>query len=145
MSENAPFDLQSFLPYLLNQAAEESGLGFQKVYKDRYGMLRSDWRVLFHLGIFGEMTATEIGGRAKIHKTKVSRAVQRLTERRFVRRVRSEEDRRVEWLALTPAGQKAYEDLRGVAESYEAKLVAKLSLEDVAALKRILPKLVAPN
>ena len=29
------FDLQSFLPYLLNQAAEESSLAFQQVYKDR--------------------------------------------------------------------------------------------------------------
>ncbi|MBO9474577.1 MarR family transcriptional regulator [Shimia sp. R10_1] len=143
MSEKDPFDLQSFLPYLLNQAAEESSLGFQRVYKDRYGMLRSEWRVLFHLGMFGQMTATEIGARAKLHKTKVSRAVQRLSERRFVRRARSEEDRRVEWLELSPAGQKAYEDLRSVAARYEAELQRKLSSEEVAALKRILPKLVS--
>ncbi|MDA5557287.1 MarR family winged helix-turn-helix transcriptional regulator [Shimia sp. MMG029] len=143
MPEKHPFDLQSFLPYLLNQAAEESSLGFQKVYKDRYGMLRSEWRVLFHLGMFGQMTATEIGARAKLHKTKVSRAVQRLSERRFVRRARSEEDRRVEWLELSPAGQKAYEDLRSVAARYEAELQRKLSSEEVAALKRILPKLVS--
>lgn len=141
MSEKDPFDLQSFLPYLLNQAAEESSLGFQKVYKDRYGMLRSEWRVLFHLGIFGQMTATEIGGRAKIHKTKVSRAVQRLSERRFVRRARSEEDRRVEWLELTPAGRKAYEDLRDVAAKYEAALQSKLSAREVTQLKELLSKL----
>ncbi|WP_422048873.1 MarR family winged helix-turn-helix transcriptional regulator [Shimia sp.] len=141
MSEKDPFDLQSFLPYLLNQAAEESSLGFQKVYKDRYGMLRSEWRVLFHLGIFGQMTATEIGGRAKIHKTKVSRAVQRLSERRFVRRARSEEDRRVEWLELTAAGCKAYEDLRDVAAKYEAALQSKLSATEVTQLKELLSKL----
>ncbi|MBO9409122.1 MarR family transcriptional regulator [Shimia sp. R9_1] len=141
MSEKDPFDLQSFLPYLLNQAAEESSLGFQKVYKDRYGMLRSEWRVLFHLGIFGQMTATEIGGRAKIHKTKVSRAVQRLSKRRFVRRARSEEDRRVEWLELTPAGRKAYEDLRDVAAKYEAALQSKLSAREVTQLKELLSKL----
>ncbi|NHX28398.1 MarR family transcriptional regulator, partial [Escherichia coli] len=33
------FDLGDFLPYALNQAAEITSLGFQRAYKDRYGML----------------------------------------------------------------------------------------------------------
>ena len=70
MENSDTFDLQLFLPYLLNQAAEESSLSFQRVYKDRYGMLRTEWRVLFHLGIFGQMTARDIGLRARLHKTK---------------------------------------------------------------------------
>ena len=61
MNEKDDFALQDFLPYLLNRAAEESSLGFQKHYKNRYGMLRSEWRVLFHLGNYGQMTAKEIG------------------------------------------------------------------------------------
>jgi len=56
MSQKDAFDLQDFLPYLLNQAADASSLGFQKYYKDRYGMLRTEWRVLFHLGRYGAMT-----------------------------------------------------------------------------------------
>ena len=40
MENSDTFDLQLFLPYLLNQAAEESSLSFQRVYKDRYGMLQ---------------------------------------------------------------------------------------------------------
>ena len=89
MSEIDDFDLRFFLPYLLNQAAEESSLAFQQVYKGRYGMLRTEWRVLFHLGIYGEMTAKEIGERARMHKTKISRAVQRLADRRFLGEKRS--------------------------------------------------------
>ena len=38
------FELTHFLPYLLNQAAEASSLAFQRTYKDRYGMLRTEWR-----------------------------------------------------------------------------------------------------
>ena len=79
MPEEIEFDLQDFLPYLLNQAAEVSSLEFQQVYRDRYGMLRTEWRVLFHLGLYGTMTAAQIGSRAKMHKTKISRAVQRLS------------------------------------------------------------------
>ena len=49
------FDLSSFLPYALNQAAEATSIGFQKFYRQQYGMLRTEWRVLFHLGRYGEM------------------------------------------------------------------------------------------
>ena len=43
--------MQDFLPYLLNHAAEEVGQGFGRIYQDRYGMLRTEWRVLAHLGM----------------------------------------------------------------------------------------------
>ncbi|MCP4208710.1 MAG: winged helix-turn-helix transcriptional regulator [Shimia sp.] len=141
MTKPDDFDLQAFLPYLLNQAAEEASLGFQKIYKDRYGLLRSEWRVLFHLGIFGRLTATEIGAKGKVHKTKVSRAVQRLADRRLVKRARSEEDRRVEWLELTPTGEKVYLDLREVAQDYESSFSIQLNDAELQTLKGILLRL----
>lgn len=140
MSEQE-FNLQHFLPYQLNQAAEVSSLAFQNVYKKRYGMLRTEWRVLFHLGLYGQMTASEIGQRAKMHKTKISRAVHRLTERRFVERARDRQDRRVEHLTLTAQGQAAYLDLHEVAARYEQSLTAQLDPEEAAALRRALEKL----
>jgi len=139
--EKDDFALQDFLPFLLNRAAEESSMGFQTQYKDRYGMLRTEWRVLFHLGIYGRMTAKEISERAKIHKTKISRAVAKLAGRRFVSRNRDENDRRAEHLNLTSAGEAAYRDLRAVAKSYDAKLVAQFSAEEVALLRRMLRNL----
>ena len=141
MTKADDFDLQAFLPYLLNQAAEEASLGFQKVYKDHYGLLRSEWRVLFHLGIFGRLTATEIGSKGKVHKTKISRAVQRLSDRRFVTRSRDAADRRVEHLSLTRQGRAAYDDLRDVARRYDAALMAALEPSEAAVLRRALRKL----
>ncbi len=141
MVRNDDFDLQNFLPYLLNQAAEESSLEFQQVYKNKYGMLRTEWRVLFHLGAFGEMTASAIVTRARIHKTKISRAVQKLVEKRFVTRERSEDDRRQEFLRLTPLGIAAYKDLRKVAAAYDRTLEAKFTKEEIALLRAMLRRL----
>lgn len=135
------FDLQQFLPYLLNQAAEASSLEFQQIYKNRYGMLRTEWRVLFHLGLYGQLTASEIGQRARMHKTKISRAVQRLSDRRFVTRSRDAADRRVEHLSLTRQGRAAYDDLRAVARRYDAALMASLDPAEAAVLRRALRKL----
>ena len=135
------FDLETFLPYLLNQAAEVSSLSFQQVYKKRYGMLRTEWRVLFHLGLYGQMTASDIGTRARMHKTKISRAVHRLSERRFVERVTDDNDRRVAHLTLSTQGHAAYDDLRGVGERYEQVLLKQLDPQETAALRRALAKL----
>jgi len=124
------FNLLEFLPYLLTQAAEESSLAFHKLYKARYGMLRTEWRVLFHLGIFGELTATEIGRRSKTHKTKISRAVAALERRRFLTRVTDEKDRRNEILRPTSAGVAAHDYLKDAAQQHNAALIRPLSGED---------------
>jgi DNA-binding MarR family transcriptional regulator len=141
MPEKDDFVLQDFLPFLLNRAAEESSLAFQSYYKNRYGMLRNEWRVLFHLGTYGTMTAKDIGLRAKIHKTQISRAVAKLTERRFITRSRDENDRRSEHLQLTPAGEAAYRDLRGQAASYDKQLAGRFTADEEKALRRMLRQL----
>jgi DNA-binding MarR family transcriptional regulator len=145
MTEKDTFELQQFLPYLLNQAAEAASMSFQTHYKQRYGMLRTEWRVLFHLGVYGPLTATEIGQRARIHKTKISRAVAALEERRFLTRARSVHDRRQEMLELTAAGRAAYADLLKVAEDHDRALVADLSVAEAASLRRLLARIAWPD
>lgn len=141
MSDFSDFDVQHFVPYLLNQAAEASSMEFQRLYKARYGMLRTEWRVLFHLGIYGRMTAREICDRARMHKTKISRAVQKLADRRFLTRDPCPDDRRAEYLELTPAGQVAYRDLLSAAAAYEARLMSDFTREDVDLLRKMLLRL----
>lgn len=135
------FDLVDFLPYLLNQAAEESSLDFSALYRARYGMLRTEWRVLFHLGRYGAMTAREICDRAKMHKTKISRAVQALEKRRFLTRQRLAADRRQERLELTAAGRAAYADLRASAARYDRELAARFTEEEARLLRHCLRRL----
>ena len=140
MENSDTFDLRLFLPYLLNQAAEQSSLSFQRVYKDRYGMLRNEWRVLFHLGIFGQMTARDIGVRAGLHKTKISRAVHKLASRRFITHHRSEDDRRQELLGLTAAGRTVYVNLRATAKQYQAELGSGFTKAERALLQSMLQR-----
>lgn len=138
MDVESTFDLQDFLPYLLNQAAEASSLDFQKYYKDRYGMLRTEWRVLFHLGRYGNMTAKEICQRSGVHKTKVSRAVAALEGKRFLIRSEQAHDRRLEVLTLTKQGQAAYQDLSAEAARFDEQLAQPISPSDQETLRRCL-------
>ncbi len=135
------FDLSRFLPYALNQAAEATSVGFQKYYRQKYGMLRTEWRVLFHLGQYGAMTAKELCARASLHKTKVSRAVQALERKRFLSRTTQEHDRRYETLALTRQGQDVYADLYEAARKYDADLSSHFSPQEREILNRCLERI----
>lgn len=137
------FELREFLPYLLNQAAEKSGLAFQSHYNDRYGMLRTEWRVLFHLGRYGPMTAKDIGAMARVHKTKISRAVAALELKRFLSREEMAHDRRHERLQLTPAGRSAFNEICDAAQTFDQRMTAPFSPEEVRILKACLAQIAA--
>ena len=142
----ADFDLETFLPFRLHQAAEAVSKSFRTIYRDEYGMSRTQWRVLAHLGQYGSMTATEIGTRAGLHKTKVSRAVYALEKRRWLARQTHKLDRRVQILNLTPAGTTAFGRLGKLALGYNADLQTKLGRDDFAnvlTLTKALQQVVA--
>ncbi|OXT00771.1 MarR family transcriptional regulator [Notoacmeibacter marinus] len=141
VEKNDHFDLREFLPYLLNLAAEETSLRFSAIYRERYGLLRTEWRVLFHLGRYGDLSASEIGAMAKIHKTKISRAVSALERKHFLKRTASAKDRRREILSLLPAGQAACADLTAAAEAYNRELARQFTPEEWSLLLRSLERL----
>ncbi|MEO9865437.1 MAG: MarR family winged helix-turn-helix transcriptional regulator [Yoonia sp.] len=145
MSKESQFQLSDFMPYLLNRAAEATSLDFQRAYKDRYGMLRTEWRVLFHLGRYGDLTAKQICEMSDLHKTKVSRAVSALENRRFLTRSTVPTDRRHETLSLTSQGQSAFVDLQKEALDFNENLMASFSAEEQKVLRQCLEKLIAPR
>lgn len=141
MPDDTAFDLADFMPYLLNRAAERQSLAFQTYYKDKYGMLRTEWRVLFHLGRYGTMTAKQVCDRATIHKTKVSRAVAALSDKRFLTRRPLDTDRRVENLSLTALGRTAFGDLVAQAQRFDQSLLASFTTAEAQLLRRCLTRL----
>ncbi|EIE51298.1 MarR family transcriptional regulator [Salipiger aestuarii] len=143
MQTEDDFELAGFTPYLLTLAAESQSDVFSRNYRDLYGMLRTEWRVLYHLGRYGELSAREISERARIHKTKVSRAVRALEEKRFLARVTSDTDRRSERLSLRAPGRAAFDVLSQAARDYEAALERRLGKRDARTLRRLLKRLAA--
>ena len=143
MQENNKFIIENFLPYLLTQAAETISADFQGFYKGKYGILRTEWRVLFHLGNFGQMSARDISMKAKTHKTKISRAVFRLEKKKYLIRCVSEEDRRLELLSLTKKGISVYTDLKSEAEGFEKKIIKNFTENEILVLRKCLKELEA--
>ena len=95
----------------------------------------------FYMASFGQMTARDIGIRAKTHKTKISRAVFRLDKNNLIMRTSSEKDRRIELLSLTKKGAGVYNDLKNEAELFEEKVSEHFSNNEINVLKRCLEKI----
>lgn len=137
------FDLERFLPYLLNQAAEAASRGFQDIYRDRYAMTRTQWRVMANLGKFGAMTARDICAISHIEKTQVSRAVAHLQSTGMLLRSRSAQDRRAEILSLTDTGLAAFADLGQRAVDYDRAFRASLGSKAATELDAVLQAIIA--
>jgi DNA-binding MarR family transcriptional regulator len=137
------FDLDTFLPYLLNQAAEAASRGFEDIYRSRHGMTRTQWRVMANLGKFGVMSARDICAVSHIEKTKVSRAVASLERQELLTRSRSAEDRRADKLCLTGKGLDMFADLGRHALDYDRNLRRNLGEQMSGDLTRVLRAIMA--
>ncbi|MFI0846097.1 MarR family winged helix-turn-helix transcriptional regulator [Mesorhizobium sp. IMUNJ 23232] len=134
-------DLENFLPYRLHRIAGTLSKQARDVYRRKHRLTVPEWRVLATIGQFGKITASGIGAHSDMHKTKVSRAVAALEERRWLVRETNEADRREEFLTLTRQGRRAYEeivpDLTGFEDRLKKELGAAASGQLLSALARL--------
>ncbi|WP_335645572.1 MarR family winged helix-turn-helix transcriptional regulator [Microvirga ossetica] len=136
----ADLALEAFLPYRLNRIAAAVSQDFRSVYGPHHDLTIPEWRVLATLGQSEKISAKEIGRHSSMHKTKVSRAVRALEERRWLTRRESEEDRREEILSLTTQGRKVYNDIVPKALAFEKQILDRLG-PDAAHLLSALSRL----
>jgi DNA-binding MarR family transcriptional regulator len=128
--------LDDFLPHRLNVLSSLVSQALTRVYGQRYGIGIPEWRVLVTLGQYGVMTGKAIGGRTHMHKTKVSRAVAQLQQRKYVSRRANRADLREAFLSLTPTGRAVYEEAAPIALEFTKRLSEVVPAVDRAAFDR---------
>jgi DNA-binding MarR family transcriptional regulator len=106
--------LEDFLPHRLNVLSSLVSQALTRVY-GRRGIGIPEWRVLVTLGENGVLTGKAVGAQTHMHKTKVSRAVAQLEQRKFVAKRANRADLRESFLSLTPAGRPERARIHGAA------------------------------
>jgi DNA-binding MarR family transcriptional regulator len=137
----APLKLEEFLPYQLNVVASLVSQALSRIYADRYDIDVPQWRILVTLGQYETMTAKAIGAHSHMHKTKVSRAVVALEQRKLLVRRENRADRREAFLSLTAAGRAIYHDLAPGALDFARRLFETVDPADRAAFERAVARL----
>jgi DNA-binding MarR family transcriptional regulator len=141
-TEPAPLlKLENFLPHQLNVVSSLVSQVLSRVYSQRYGIGIPEWRVLVTLGQYGVMTGKSVGAHTHMHKTKVSRAVAQLENRKLITRRANRDDLREAFLSLTPPGRAVYEEAAPVALDFMRRLSEAVAPADRIAFDRALRRL----
>ena len=125
--------LEGYLPYVLRRADQTLSAPFYSALT-RYGVARSEWRVLAVLHEFGQLTVLDVASAALSPQPTVTHALRRLEERGLVSRTADVGDRRRRLISMTPAGVELTRALIAEARRLEAAV-----LDDIDGL----PELVA--
>lgn len=140
-ADAAPLKLEHFLPYQLNVVASLVSQALSRVYARRYRIGVPEWRVLVTLGQYGVMTGKAVGAHTHMHKTKVSRAVALLEQRKLLLRRSNRADKRESFLSLTATGRAMYEELAPHALDFARRLTEILPPADREAFNRAVRQL----
>jgi DNA-binding MarR family transcriptional regulator len=132
--------LEDFLPHRLNVLSSLISQALTRVYGS-HNIGIPEWRVLVTLGENGVMTGKAIGAQTHMHKTKVSRAVAQLEQRKLVTRRANRADLRESLLTLTPAGRSVYEELAPSALEFMDRLFQVVAPADRPAFDRAMKEL----
>jgi MarR family transcriptional regulator for hemolysin len=126
----------------LNQAARAVGRAFDEALADAGGSLPV-WLILLNLKVRRPGTQRELAEAVGIREATLTHHLNAMDADGLITRTRDRANRRVQVVALTPAGDTAFLALRDVAVAFDARLNAGLTESDQAALTALLARLTA--
>ena len=103
----------------------------------------STWLVLLALKTASHRTQAELAAAVGVRQPTLTHHLDGLERSGLVTRARDPENRRVQQVALTPAEEGLFRQLRVAAAVFDRQLRAGLSDSDVAGLRRVLAQLTA--
>jgi DNA-binding MarR family transcriptional regulator len=141
--QTAPAKLQlaEFAPFRLNRLAAAVSEHLSEIYRERFSLEIPEWRVLVTVGEHPDCTAQQVASSARLHKTRVSRAVAALTRRKILERAPRSKDAREISLRLSAAGHRVYAQLVPLALERERALLSCMNEAQLRGFLRGLGRL----
>lgn len=133
--------VEDYLPALLAQASHLISGEFHRVVTAK-GFSVSEWRVLASLDGHEPMSIGALARSCIMKQPTVTRVLDRMEARGFVRRVAHESDRRVTLIAITPAGSRQVASLISLALEHERRVLEPFGMEVSCGLKQTLRQLI---
>lgn len=135
------FDLDNYLPYLVNRVGGIVAEQFGGEALEPHGLTIAMWRVMAVLVSKGDQRQIDLSGFTSIEVSTLSRLVSRLVRKGLVGRSRSAKSPREVAVRLTAKGEALMARLVPVAHGCEADAIAGLPPEELAILKRSLRRI----
>ncbi|MFT5693816.1 MAG: DNA-binding MarR family transcriptional regulator [Oceanicoccus sp.] len=133
--------LERFLPYRLSTLSNKVSSIIAQSYHDKFALSVTDWRIMAVLGEYPGASADEVSEKTQIEKSMLSRAINKLLQRKLIRREFDSKDRRRSILTLTDTGLSVYDDIVPVSYEYEQQLLQCLNKQEQELLSELIDRL----
>ena len=110
--------------------------------KQRYGLVRQEYVVLYSLHLRDGISAKDVCASTGFPKNTISRAIQKLLCRRLIRRAPDPHDRRSYVLRLTGEGRRILDETVPPMVAWERQMLSGLNREEQQVLAKLLARLV---
>lgn len=132
--------LEDHLGYQLRRVSNQvSGTFAQDL--QALGHSVAEWVALRLIAEHGRMTSGQVADQADMTRGAMSKVMDKLVAKHLVSRTPHEQDARIQWLALTPAGVALLPDLAALADRNDTRFFSCLSAREQANLRSLLLKL----
>ena len=116
--------LERYLPYRLSILSNRISALISEIYSDKFVLSITEWRIMAVLGEYPDVSADEVSLKTQIEKSILSRAINKLVQRKLLQREFDPLDRRRSMLRLTATGLSVYDEVVPVSYDYEKALVS---------------------
>ena len=116
--------LERYLPYRLSILSNRISALISEIYSDKFALSITEWRIMAVLGEYPDVSADEGSLKTQIEKSILSRAINKLVQRKLLQREFDPLDRRRSMLRLTATGLSVYDEVVPVSYDYEKALVS---------------------
>ncbi|MDM0068140.1 MarR family transcriptional regulator [Variovorax sp. J31P207] len=135
--------LDDLLLYRLSRLIAVGGSMVIRLCEGRFGITRREWRLIATLASRGELSSSQLAGRAQLDRARTSKAVGSLVAKGLLSRTHPAGDRRQVLLGLTASGQALYDELFPLVSRINADLLGALDEETATRLDDALRRLQA--
>lgn len=132
------------MPFDLNKCVSYISVGKTKGLSDAFGkwlakekITRIQWIGLYFIYTCGEQSQRDLSNHMDINDSSAMRLIDRMERDGWVKRQRSDEDRRISLLSLTDNGKALIERLMHFGEEFSQRLVQDIDPEDIRTFLRV--------
>lgn len=134
--------VQSLLLYKIATIHRKAGAQVIKLCEDSYAITRREFRILSLLGQKGRLQSSEIAESSELERTRASRVLVALHQKKIIQRVHAPNDHRVVLYELTDTGQSIYRALMPQVEAINHQILGVLDTAEAQALIQGLDKII---
>ena len=136
-------DLDRYIPAYLTYLAGKISSGASAIYRPRFGVGITDWRIIALLAAEPWITAGRVCESTWLDKAAVSRSVREMEAAGIIEVRPDRSDQRRQFIALTPKGLSLHDRIVRLAVARERKLLEGFSARERQALLAFLVRLQA--